>query len=493
VVAAVCLTLGLGLGLSGSVFAVMDEVLFRLPSVRAPEELVMLRGEHAGRPGSEGVSWPDFWDLRAGLDPIEGMAVFEDAFDAPVVLADGSPALLGQGTVGYRFLDVLGIAPALGRGFVLEEHRDRLPVMMVSHDLWRGRLGGDSTVLGQSIELGGQRRRIVGVLPPGIGYPSGVDFVVPARESEPAPEENQAKQGFGRSWRQYRVIARVRPGQDVAAALETQAALLERTHPETNTGYRVLAAPFRAPGTDSLRQPVVLLQIGVLLILAIAVVNVTSLLLARSIRERHQTAIRLAMGAGTGRLIRASVLESLLFAGAGSGLGLGLAVAVVEVATRITPVPLPPGVEVDWRVMAATALVATIAAVAAGIVPTLLAARQELDRSIRVGGRGVGGSGGGSSRGVARAQAGMLAAQVALSTLLLLVSGMFLVSYGRVSRVDPGFSHASDVLSVRISIQRPKYEPWDGFLSFFQAVDREVAALPGVVASGLSFNNPMAS
>ncbi|MEZ5418091.1 MAG: ADOP family duplicated permease [Vicinamibacterales bacterium] len=490
---AISLTLGLGLGVAGSVFAVMDKVFFQRPSVRRPADLLLLGGEHVDRADRDGVSWPDFWDLRDAVAPIERMAIFEDAYEAAVVLADGSPAVLLEASIGHGFLEVLGVSPALGRAFTFEEHRDGLPVVMISHALWQARLGGDTAVLTRSLELGGLRRRIVGVLPPGIGYPGGAEFVVPARESPPLPEEDVSAEGFGRNWRPHRAVARIRRGQTptaAAAALSTASEDLERAHPATNTGYRVVAAPFRTPGTEALQRPVILLQIGVLLILAVAIVNVANLLFARSMRDRHQTAIRLALGAGTGRVVRAGVLESLLFAATGSMVGAVVAVVLVEAAERLSPVPLPPGIGVDWRVMAVMIVAAALAAVAATILPTLWAAAQDPERLVRAGGR-TSGTTGGTTRRVVRTQAVLIAMQVALSTVLLLSSGMFLASYARVSRVDPGFHHTKDVVSVRITLQRPKYVPWEGFLRFFREVDHAVAALPGVDASGLSFNNPM--
>ncbi len=295
----VSLTLALGVGMNSAMFSVVDYVLLRPPPYPNADGLVLLFGTSSATSDRLGTSWEDFWDLREGLESFERMAVFVTGSETPVIVPGGRPAILGEGTVGYGFLGVFGLRPALGREFTRDEHLDEAPVIMISYRLWQKRFGADPNILTKEIEVGGQRRRIVGVLPEGLEYPQDADFVAPEREAPPGPAGEEEADGFGRAWRPHLVVARLGNGVTLEAAhadLQRVAATLRREHPATNQGHDLLAVPLVGDAAGPYRSALLALWGAVALILLIACVSVANLLFSRGMRRRKEVAIRLTLG-----------------------------------------------------------------------------------------------------------------------------------------------------------------------------------------------------
>lgn len=483
-------TMALGIGVNAAVFSVINQTLLWSPEYPEADELVLIQGMNTESGQTVLSSWPDFWDLRRRTTSFESMAVFETGYENPVVTPGGSPAILTAATVGASFLDVFGVRPVFGRGFTREEHITSAPVVMISHDLWVGRFAADSTILSSEIELGGLPRRIVGVLPAGLEYPGSVDFVTPERESPPGPGEDDPQDGFGRSWRPHRVVARLAEGVALESALEELTILsraLEREHPVTNRGHAFTGAPLVGASTRPYRTGLLALWASVGLIFLIACVNIANLLLSRMIQRRQDVAVRLTLGGGRGRIVRHLLLETLVMSSVGVLGGILVGDLALRMLLSSVPVPIPglDRVAIDWTVVAVMTTLALFAGSLVALMPAAKGTRLDLARAMRNAAVGTG------TVGTRRLQTGLIVGQIALSSVLMLAAGAFAMSYLRVSQVDPGFADPGQVMSVRISVQPPKYTPWEGFRGFFTDVERAILDVPGIEAAGLSFNNPM--
>lgn len=490
IAASIVLVSGTALGVLAAAVATTDQVLSSRASYAAPDELVLVRGSSQTQGPSVGMSWPDFWDLRERLTSLSSVAVFENGYETPVVLPGGRPALLAEGTIGFGFLDVLGVRPAVGRGFTQGEHGSDAPVVMITHEVWEGRFGGTPDVLSGFIELGGQRREIVGVLPEGLDYPIGVDFVTPERDGPPAPEENLAQDGFGRTWRVYDVVGRLDVGvrrEALSAELELLSASLSEQFPETNAGYRFRYEDFEGAATESFRTTLNALMAAALALLLVATVNVTALLVSRGLSRSGEIAIRLSLGGGRARIFRQLLVESSAYAAASVVTGLLLGTVLIEVVAPLSPwsVPGVGDVSLSPRVVYLCLVLSLGQFVLACLVGALQLSDVSLDALTRTG------TSVGTSRRTRRVHEALVGLQVACGTLLMLSSVLVGYSYLRLGGAEPGFQHSDDVLSVRISLQAPRYAPWDGFRGFFHELLDSVSDLPDVVGAGLSFSNPV--
>jgi putative ABC transport system permease protein len=462
------LTLALGIGATSAIFSMVNAVLLRPLPYREPAELMML---HEARPDGtrNTVSFPNFADWRAQDSAFRALAIVREQ---QFVLTGGtSPERVPGALVSADFLRVFGLEPVAGRLFAPGEDRaGRDGVAVISYGLWQGRFGGGGDAIGRTLVVDGRSVTVVGVAPAGFRYPSDADVWIPVSRDIPDLLSN-------RGLHAYEVVGRLRSGATAEAARARLAALAEhlaREYPATNRGWGVVVEPLHAALVKDVRPTLLVLFGAVAFLLLIASVNVANMMLARATVRRHELSIRTALGASQGRLVRQLLTESLVIALAGGALGLLLATWGLSGLAALGPPQLAAhGAQptLDGPVVAFTLAVAILTSLVFGLVPAFQAARRDPEPDLRLG-RGAGGT---EQRRTRRL---LVAAEIALSLLLLVGAGLMGQSFLRLQAVDPGF-RSDGVVTARVSAARSDADT-ARVLDFYRNVVRRLAALPGV-------------
>ena len=414
------ITLALGIGANTAMFSLVRGVLLRpLPYPQA-ERLV-----------TAGLSLPDFDDLRRAATVFDETAVW--ASNLYVLGGEGAGEQVRGAVVSDRFFPMLGGA-ALGRALTPADARDN--VVVLGHRLWTRRFAADPAVVGRTLRLSGESYTVVGVMGPEFQFPNGhFDLWVPLDASmAKTPDQLQ-----NRSLRIFRGLARLAPGVTLAQAqgqVSAIAARLSQEHPKTNEGVGIEFVPIYERLVGGVRTALLVLMGVVALVLLIASANVANLLLARAKSREREIAIRTALGAGRGRLVRQLLTESVLLSAAGSALGLLHARWILDVLPTLGGADIPrlATVRIDVGVLAFTAGVAVATGLLFGLAPAWQAARTDAAHGLREGGRG---SSGPAAR---RLRAGLTAAEVALALVVLVGAGLLVQSLVRLLHVDAGFT-----------------------------------------------------
>ena len=473
---AAALTLGLGVGAVTALFSVVHGVLLRPPPFQAPAELVAVDLHPAGRPENRlEVSYPDFRDWRERSRSFQDLAAHQTAIGRAVWEGDGEPAPAAGFMVSGHFFDLLGVRPAIGRA--LERGDDRPgaePVLVLSDALWRRELGGSRDALGRTVRLDGVAHTVIGVMPPGFDYPRGAGFW---RAIEPAVDSLVAKREIGF----LSVIGRLRPGTTPAVAAAELSAVADAAAREAlppDLHLATVLEPLAERLTGRVR-PVLLVLFGATaLVLVIACVNVASLLLAQAPARRRELAVRTALGASRGRLVRQLLLESLVLGLWGGAFGLLLAAAAVRTLGAMVPPELfrAESVAMDGTVLAFAVLVALAASAGFGLAPALSGARADVQATLRDGGKSS------SGKGARRFLRALVVAETAVAMVLLVGAGLLLNAFLRLRSVDPGPDpHRTLTLQVFLSSAEPT-EAGRSHAFFARLVER-AEALPGVEAA----------
>jgi putative ABC transport system permease protein len=479
----------LGIGANTAIFTVIDAALLRPLPYAEPERLVHLwetrRGDHGDRTEA---SYPDFVDWRSqsrAFTAIEGY----DETNLTVAADVGEPLMLDGVRVTPGFFAMLGVRPILGRAFVPEDATpDGAPVVVLSHAYWRQRLGGDPRVVGRSLTLDRRRYSIVGVLPATFHFApvDDAEFWLPLESASPR---------VGQRYNHWlNVVARLAPNVTPDGARSDLSAVMRRLaaqYPETNAGRDAAVIPLRDEIIGPVRTTLLVLFGAVGCVLLVACVNVAGLMLVRSAARGREIAVRSALGADRGRIVRQLLAESALLAVAGGLLG----AATAQLGVRLILAVLPPEVasgmpylqnlRIDRVVVAYAAALAIAAGLLSGLAPALIVSRPPVAELLRRGGRG--GSGGARPR-VRRA---LVAAQIALTMVLLVAAGLMTRSLAELLRVDAGFD-ADRVLTARIALSGTAYDSSARQQQFFETLIGRVRALPGVRAAGAVRNLPLA-
>ena len=478
---AVGLTLALGLGANVAIFSVVDTVLLRQLPYRAPERLVMAFTTYPDF-GHSGTSLPDFLDWRDGArGAVELAAVANATFN---LTGDGAPERATGAVVTSNYFPLLGATPALGRGFTADEERGGAPkVVVLGHDFWRRRFGGDARAIGRTLTMNGLPYTVVGVAPARLDYPTDVDLWVPLRTDTTRARRAEF----------LRVVGRLRPGVTVERgrdALMTVVRRLREQYPETN-GPRLAAdlVPMRDEIVGSARPPLLVFMGAVGLVLLVACANLANLLLVRATTRQREVAVRAALGADRMRLFRQLLAESLALALAGGAAGVALAYAAVGAlrASGFRAIPRLEEVAIDGRALAFALALSVATGVLFGLAPALRLAREDLQGTLRGSGRGVAGN-----ASAQRLRGGLVVAEVALSILLLVGAGLLMRSFTEMQRSRTGFDPAN-VLTLQLSLPRTRYADAQRTRDFWPALLERASAVRGARAVAVASQLPLTS
>jgi predicted permease len=483
--AVAALTFALGIGVNAAVFSLVDGVVLKpLPYDHAGR--IVRIYERDGNRATGQVTIADFRDWREQSAVLDGMAVLR--IRSAILHTDADNVHLPAAQVSAGFFDLLGVTPALGRAFAPdEEAAGATPVVVVSHALWQSRLGSDPDVVGRPLRINGSRATLIGVLPPSFVSPMGMRTDV----WMPSDFSGIAQDAFRSRYMHFLAsFGRLRPGATLAQAeaeLQTIGARLEAAYPEQNAGHRPNPGPLALAGIQSTR-PVLLLTLGAVgLVLLIACANLANLIYARSLRRSREFAVRAALGADRSRLVRQVLTEQGVLGVIGGAIGVGAAaMAIPGMVAWLAPVlPRAERVALDGRVLLVAAVLSVVASILSGLLPAAHAGRASRHLALTRDGRG-----GTASPGGRRLRAGLVGLQVALSVVLLAGAGLVVRSLGQLLQIDLGFE-PENVLTFSVPLTGARYADAPARVALQTAFLREVAALPGVTAAGMSYAVPM--
>jgi predicted permease len=479
--AAVLATIALGIGATTAIYSLVHTVLLRPLPFAEPDRLIRVWDTNKTLKITEfSSSLLNFLSWQAQSQSFESLTVIRNG--SANLSGDGDPQRVFGNSVSSSFWSTTGIKPVAGRVFSDEENTPgKDGVAMLSEGLWRQRYGGDPSVLGRTILVNAVPRVVVGIMPQDIGYTSRIDLWTPL-----APNLSDENRGN----HVVTVIGKLRRGTSLAAAeseLNAIASKLDQEFPKTNAGWRVRLISVKEWIIDNDSRTslyVLLAAVGLLLLTTCA--NVAGLLVTRATARGPEFGVRLALGAGRGRLIRQLTTESLLLSSIGGGLGIVIAEGAVKwLATRVTnQLPRSANLTVDWPVLAFAFVLTVGVGLLFGLAPSWSARRVDMSTALRRSGRGTTGSWG------ARLRVALVGVQVAIATMLVVGALLLIQSFFHLQQVDLGFQ-PDHLLAASINLPRAKYATQEQGAAFYKELISEVEAMPGVVSAGLTSNIPM--
>jgi predicted permease len=480
--------LALGIGANTAVFSVVNAVLLRPLPFPEPERLVEV---HLAAPKGDPrgpVSALDFEDWREENHVFRDIALVNTLSRGLTLTGGAEPKQLPTAYVHPAFFRTLGVPPAIGRALRADENEPgRNRVAVLSHRLWQGRFGGEAFIAGRAVMLDGQPFTVAGVMPASFRFPDAtIDVWAPESLIDAARAPRRRDNRF------QRVIARLDSGVDLDTARAEMgiiAARLMAQHPDTNFGRAsVTIVPLRDSLVgDSIRSALLILLGAVLLVLMITCANVGNLLLERAVARRHEIAIRLALGAGRGRIVRQLLAEGVVLAGAGGALALVVGAWSLEALLKLSRdfLSAQNDVLMDGRVLGFTFLASAVSALAFGAVPAIGLSRSTPQLMLRVDARGATAGPGGR-----RLRAWLVVAETALALVLVVGAVLMLQSFARLRRVDPGFDPVG-ILTVSMNASSTRYPERPQFLAFYREILSRVRNIPGVQSAGSTRNLPL--
>jgi putative ABC transport system permease protein len=481
--------LALGIGANTAMFSIINTLFLRPLPFPDPDRLVQLTSSLPERQlDNVPFSWPRFMAVRDRQQVFSDLAV--GAFSGFTLSGQGDPELVQGILASANFLSVLGVQPLYGRGFSAEEDRaGGADVVLISHNYWRKRYGGDRNALGRTLVLDGRPRTIIGVLPEAMSrFPfNQTDLWTPRPQEVPFLVPAQVDNGAFT----FQVFARLKPGVTLEQARENVKVIAGAYRAEHS---RNVDAPSQAVVTPLLesfvggqRRTFLVLFGAVGCVLLIACANVANLLLARFTGRRKEIAVRFALGASRAGVIRPFLMESLLVAAAGAALGLLLAhwglAGFLQVGRDFIPRSFEIGI--DPAVLAFTAGVALLTGLAMGFVPALQASRPDVNDALKTSSRGSTGD-----VAASRFRKGLLVGEIALSLVLLVSAGLLLASFARLQQVAPGF-RSDGVFVGFLNVPPERYPTGPELAGFYRRVLDRMAALPGVKSAALDDAVPL--
>jgi putative ABC transport system permease protein len=480
------LTLALGVAATTAVFIVVDAVMLRPLPFTDPSRLVLVRRAQPASNVSVETTYPEYRDLRDAARSFSGLAAVPSAMQ-PAVWTDGTSnePLAVVGASGNLF-DVLGASPVLGRALTAaDDRRGAEPVLVMGYGVWARKFGADPTVLGRRVELSGTRFTVVGVMPKGFEYPRGSEAWIALVPAIDTLADNKQIAFLN-------IVGRIRTGVSATAAREETERLLARS-------AAAAGVPAGSPNTARLisldsellgdaRRGMLVVAIAAVLVLLVACANVANLLLARTATRDGELAVRAALGADRGRLVRQLLVEASVLGGIGTLVGLVACLAARGAIAAVIPADLyrASAVDLDARVATFTATLLVATTILFGVLPAIKGTRVQLGSVLRSAGNRTTGSGG--SR---RTQRLLVAAEVALAVVLLASGGVLLRSFVRLNSAPLGFDRTR-TLTAELFLPDAKYADPGKTRAFYRDVVERVSQLPGVYAAGGVLLRPLA-
>jgi putative ABC transport system permease protein len=481
----VVLTLALGIGATTALFGVVKAVLLTPLPYGQPESIAVIWSAWKGFP----QTWLSYDEYEAWSTEIKSFAGVGLFSDGSLTLSDrGESERVRSAQVGANVFPILGVSPILGRSFTPEEDRPNGPrVIALGYDLWQRRFGGDPSIIGRAVQVNGAASTVVAVMPSGFRLP--LDFGSDGRTEAWIPIATQASdQGAvpGPAFQQgggshgFYAVARLAPGATVAGANRELTAFVahlvsDKIYPP-EMQFRAFAVSVDDQVTGRIRPALIVLFAAVGFVLLIACANVTGLLLVRGETRRRELAVRVALGAGTRRLTRLLLSESAVLALLGAGAGVGLAALGLWLVRRTAPPGLPRMAEatLDPLLLAFALGVAVLAAFLCGVLPALQAGRVAPANELKEGGRSAT-----AGAGKLRWRQTLVSVEVALAVILVVGAGLMIRSVSNLFAIDAGFD-PKGVLTMRLSTPSTWYQDSTRVVSFWDELQRRVAAVPTV-------------
>jgi predicted permease len=474
------LTLGVGIGAATAMFSVLDGVLLRSLPVQREDEVVVLRTSSAARSTEHlPVLHRDvvaFGELTRTLQALAGVSYY--GAGEQVLLDRGAPLVARATWVTGDFFTVLGVVPVLGRTLLPDDDVPGVAgALVISHGMWQRQFGGDPAVIGRALQRDGRDYTIVGVVPRGFAYPQGADVWLPALHGYPATLEADASPA---SIIVFDVVGRLTSGAGVDAAEREYGAFLRATDAERSAAVRGLepvVVPLTAVIAGDAGTRVWTAGAAALLLLMIVCGNVANLLLVRSAAQSRDLAIRRALGARHGRLVRQLLTESAVLAAVGGAVGVGLAYVAVDVLGAVAPADLPRRelITIDGRVLLFAVAITAATALLVGLLPALQSTRPAAT-PLR------GSAGGAESRAARTTRQALVVAQVALAVLVAAGAGLVVRSFIALQQVEMGFT-TERLLVVAMTLPSSVAPERPARIALQEAIVERVRALPGVAAA----------
>ncbi len=476
------LTLALGIGANTAIFSVVDAVLLRPLPFHDSEQLVQIWMTE-GSPGNFPMTGEDYLDWRAQNKTFEDMATYtyQQSFNAS---GAGEAERAAVVEIQSNFFSVLGVQPILGRPFTKGEGQaGQNRVALVSYGFWQRHFGGGTDAIGKSVELNSAKYTVVGAMPEWYRLPGIADVWIPL-DASPI--------GIGdRGSHHLRAIGRLKSGvtiEQARADLKGIAAQLEKQFPESNEHESAVVVPLKEQVVGGTRSELWIMFAAVGLVLLIACVNVANLLLVRSADRKREVAIRAAVGASRGRLVRQLLTESVLLSFCGAIPGIGLAYMCVSAATeaKTFPIPQPNPIGANWTVLLFTLAVSVLIGLLFGMLPAFQTSQFTLSEDLRAGGKKAFTA---SARGRLVRDA-LVAVEVGLSLALLAGAGLLLRTFSDLRRVDIGVK-TENVMTAALQLPENRYEHMQSRKIFVERLMETLQAMPGVRSASASTTVPL--
>lgn len=479
------LTLALGIGANTAIFSVVDGVLLKPLPYKEPDRLVRVWHVPPAKsfPGipTFAVSAANFLDWQSQNHVFDQMTIY--SYRNFTVTGDAKPEQVDACAVSSTFFSLLGVEPLLGRTLLPEEDQQgKANVVVLSYRFWREHFGANPGIVGQNINLDGQNVFVAGVMPPEFRTPDYAKFWTPMAWSD--------RERAVRGEHHYVVMARLKSGVDLKQAqaeMNAISARLEQQYPEDDKGWGAVVRPLHADMVGDVRPALFVLLGSVAFVLLIACVNVANLTLAKTFSRQKEIAIRAAMGASSGRVLRQILVENMLLGLVGGGIGLIYAHVGVRLIMAFLADKVPQSVDVSLNatVLLFTVVISLLTGILAGVLPGIRLSRPNVNQALKQGlGRTDSDSGGHNTR------TALVIAEVALSLVLLFGAGLMIRSFQQLQRVNPGFD-SQNVMTMTLAVARSKFPSPPQQTTFYQQVLERVRALPGVQSAGVVDNVPL--
>ena len=481
--------LALGIGANTAVFSVINAVLLRPLPYPHPEQLLILRERMPSFEEGGSVSYPNYLDWQAGQHTCTDLAMARrDSYNVSFPTDLGAPPERVPGaTVTANFLTIMGVHPTLGRDFTVQDDTPGGPkTALISDSLWHRRFNANPKVVGTTLTVEGVAYEIIGVLPPTLQYPRQAELYTTMGDLRQAKYILLRDNHVG-----FSAVARLKPGISLLQAnqdLNRVAHELERRYPETNTGRWIKAQTMLDASVGDYRQSLFLLLAAVGCVLLIACANVANLQLARASGRVKELAVRAALGASRGRLIRQVLTESALLGLVGGGAAVLLSLWAMDAIVALSPTDRSrfQNTHLDGTVLAFTVALAVVTGIVVGVWPAWrISGQAAMTRALHEG-SARGGTGGAGQR---KTRAVLVVAQVALAVVLLAGAGVLLRSFWRIQNAPLGFK-PDQLLTVSVSLPDVRYKADGKSILFFHQLLEKVRALPGVTDAATGVNLP---